>query len=193
MIRFNTTLTQQFSGNKRLSEVRNLQAKLFDTRRKTIQDELSMIQETLDGLVGQTDNLNKIKGYRDHQFSLINRELGAIRALSEKNYYPKAQLLVLEREAAEISGSVSEDILNIAKLKSQQNELKIKAYQVRHQYLREVESELTENQKKWQCWRMNWYQRVMSWITPRSAHRLTVLCWMLKSVPWAASFSLENI
>lgn len=69
MIRFNTTLTQQFSGNKRLSEVRNLQAKLFDTRRKTIQDELSMIQETLDGLVGQTDNLNKIKGYRDHQFS----------------------------------------------------------------------------------------------------------------------------
>lgn len=107
-----------------------------------------MIQETLDGLVGQTDNLNKIKGYRDHQFSLINRELGAIRALSEKNYYPKAQLLVLEREAAEISGSVSEDILNIAKLKSQQNELKIKAYQVRHQYLREVESELTENQKE---------------------------------------------
>lgn len=146
-IGFNTTLTQQFSGNKRLAEVRNLQAKLFDTRRKTIQDELSMIQETLDGLVGQTDNLYKIKGYRDRQFNLINRELGAIRALSEKNYYPKAQLLVLEREAAEISSSVSEDILNIAKLKSQQNELKIKAYQVRHQYLREVESELTENQK----------------------------------------------
>uniref|UniRef100_UPI0022E23C5D HlyD family efflux transporter periplasmic adaptor subunit n=1 Tax=Citrobacter portucalensis TaxID=1639133 RepID=UPI0022E23C5D len=43
---------------------------------------------------------------------------------------------------------LSEDILNIAKLKSQQNELKIKAYQVRHQYLREVESELTENQKE---------------------------------------------
>ncbi|RPH24763.1 HlyD family type I secretion periplasmic adaptor subunit [Buttiauxella warmboldiae] len=147
-IAFDRTLTQQFADNKRLAEVRNLQAKLFDTRRRTIQDELSMIQETLDGLVGQTENLNKIKGYHDRQFSLINRELGAIRALSEKNYYPKAQLLVLEREAAEISGSVSEDILNIAKLKSQQNELKIKAYQVRHQYLREVESELTEKQKE---------------------------------------------
>lgn len=147
-IAFDTTLTQQFANNKRLAEVRNLQEKLFDTRRKTIQDELSMIQETLDGLVGQTDNLNKIKGFRDHQFTLISRELGAIRALSEKNYYPKAQLLVLEREAAEISSSVSEDILNIAKLKSQQNELKIKAYQVRHQYLREVESELSEKQKE---------------------------------------------
>lgn len=147
-IAFDNTLTQQFADNKRLIEVRNLQEKLFDTRRKNIQDELSMIQETLDGLIEQTNNLNKIKGYRDHQFSLINRELGAIRALSEKNYYPKAQLLVLEREAAEISGSVSEDILNIAKLKSQQNELKIKAYQVRHQYLREVESELTEKQKE---------------------------------------------
>jgi protease secretion system membrane fusion protein len=147
-IAFDNKLTQQFADNKRLIEVRNLQEKLFDTRRKNIQDELSMIQETLDGLIEQTNNLNKIKGYRDHQFSLINRELGAIRALSEKNYYPKAQLLVLEREAAEISGSVSEDILNIAKLKSQQNELKIKAYQVRHQYLREVESELTEKQKE---------------------------------------------
>ncbi|WP_237932800.1 HlyD family type I secretion periplasmic adaptor subunit, partial [Buttiauxella sp. S19-1] len=147
-IAFDKVLTQQFSTNKRLIEVRNLQEKLFDTRRKNIQDEVSMIQETLVGLVEQTDNLNKIKSYRDHQSNLINRELGAIRALSEKNYYPKAQLLVLEREAAEISGSVSEDILNIARLKSQQNELKIKAYQVRHQYLREVESELTEKQKE---------------------------------------------
>ncbi|WMY76548.1 HlyD family type I secretion periplasmic adaptor subunit [Buttiauxella selenatireducens] len=147
-IAFDNTLTEKFADNKRLAEVRNLQAKLFDTRKKTIEDELSMIQETLDGLLGQTENLNRIKGYRDHQFNLITRELSAIRALSEKNYYPKAQLLVLEREAAEISGSVSEDILNIAKLKSQQNELKIKAYQVRHQYLREVESELTEKQKE---------------------------------------------
>jgi protease secretion system membrane fusion protein len=147
-ISFDTTLTEKFPGNKRLIDVRHLQSKLFDTRRQNIQDEISMINETLDGLVGQTDNLNRVKGYRDHQFSLITRELAAIRSLSDKNYYPKAQLLVLEREAAEISGSVSEDILNIAKLKSQQNELKIKAYQVRHQYLREVESELTENQKE---------------------------------------------
>ncbi|MCS3601905.1 protease secretion system membrane fusion protein [Buttiauxella sp. BIGb0471] len=147
-IAFDASLTKQFADNKRLADARNLQEKLFDTRRKTIQDELSMIQETLDGLVGQTENLNKIKGFRDHQFTLISRELGAIRALSEKNYYPKAQLLVLEREAAEISSSVSEDILNIAKLKSQQNELKIKAYQVRHQYLREVESELSDKQKE---------------------------------------------
>jgi len=146
-IAFSDALTQHFAGNKRLTEVRRLQEKLFETRKKTIQDELSMIQETLDGLAGQTENLNKIKGYSEHQFILINRELGTLRSLSAKNYYPKAQLLVLEREAAEISSSVSEDILNIAKLKSQQNELKIKAYQVQHQFIREVESELTVNQK----------------------------------------------
>ncbi|WP_347113830.1 HlyD family type I secretion periplasmic adaptor subunit [Leclercia sp. S52] len=147
-ITFSDTLLKNFAGNKRLAESQQLQAKLFETRRKNIQDELSMIEESLDGLVGQTENLNKIKGYREHQFTLINRELGAIRALSEKNYYPKAQLMVLEREAAEISSTVSEDILNIAKLKSQQNELRIKAYQVQHQYQREVESELTDKQKE---------------------------------------------
>ncbi len=147
-ITFSETLLKNFANNKRLAESQQLQAKLFETRRKNIQDELSMIDESLDGLVGQTENLNKIKGYREHQFTLINRELGAIRALSEKNYYPKAQLMVLEREAAEISSTVSEDILNIAKLKSQQNELRIKAYQVQHQYQREVESELTDKQKE---------------------------------------------
>lgn len=145
---YSEELISQFSSNKRLVEVRQLQEKLFETRRKNIQDELSMIQETLDGLTGQTENLTKIKGFREHQFTLISRELGAIRALSEKNYYPKAQLLVLEREAAEISSNVSEDILNIAKLKSQQNEMKIKAYQVQHQFLQEVESELTLKQKE---------------------------------------------
>lgn len=147
-ITFSDSLLKNFAGNKRLAESQQLQAKLFETRRKNIQDELSMIEESLDGLVGQTENLNKIRGYREHQFTLINRELGAIRALSEKNYYPKAQLMVLEREAAEISSTVSEDILNIAKLKSQQNELRIKAYQVQHQYQREVESELTDKQKE---------------------------------------------
>lgn len=147
-ITFSETLLKNFANNKRLAESQQLQAKLFETRRKNIQDELSMIGESLDGLVGQIENLNKIKGYREHQFTLINRELGAIRALSEKNYYPKAQLMVLEREAAEISSTVSEDILNIAKLKSQQNELRIKAYQVQHQYQREVESELTDKQKE---------------------------------------------
>lgn len=76
-----------------------------------------MIEGTLDSLVENTDNLNKIKSYRDRQFNLINRELGAIRTLSEKNYYPKAQLLALEYEVIEISGSVSENILNIARLK----------------------------------------------------------------------------
>ena len=147
-VEFSEALEKDYANNKRLAEVRHLQQKLFDTRRKAMQDELSMIQESLDGLVGQTENLYKIKGYRDRQFTLITRELGAIRALSEKNYYPKAQLMVLEREAAEISSNVSEDILNIAKLKSQQNELKIKAYQVHHQYLRDVESELTQKQKE---------------------------------------------
>lgn len=142
------SLTQQFSGSKRLGEARQLQARLFETRRKTVQDEVAMLEENLEGLVGQINNLNKVKGFRDHQFSLISRELGAIRSLSEKNYYPKAQMLVLEREAAEISGSISEDILNIAKLKSQQNEIKIKLYQVRHEYLQEVESELTSKQKE---------------------------------------------
>ncbi|KAA1050860.1 HlyD family type I secretion periplasmic adaptor subunit [Pseudocitrobacter sp. 73] len=142
------SLTQQFSGSKRLVEARQLQARLFETRRKTVQDEVAMLEENLEGLIGQINNLNKVKGFRDHQFSLISRELGAIRSLSEKNYYPKAQMLVLEREAAEISGSISEDILNIAKLKSQQNEIKIKLYQVRHEYVQEVESELTSKQKE---------------------------------------------
>ncbi|BBQ83035.1 MULTISPECIES: HlyD family type I secretion periplasmic adaptor subunit [Enterobacteriaceae] len=147
-ITFSPSLLKHFAGNKRLLESQQLQAKLFLTRRKNVQDEISMIEETLDGLAGQTENLNKIKGYRERQFTLINKELGAVRALSEKNYYPKAQLMVLEREAAEISSTVSEDILNIAKLKSQQNEMRIKAYQVQHQYLREVESELMLKQKE---------------------------------------------
>lgn len=142
------SLTQQFSGSKRLVEARQLQARLFETRRKTVQDEVAMLEENLEGLIGQINNLKKVKGFRDHQFSLISRELGAIRSLSEKNYYPKAQMLVLEREAAEISGSISEDILNIAKLKSQQNEIKIKLFQVRHEYVQEVESELTSKQKE---------------------------------------------
>lgn len=82
------SLTQQFSESKRLVEARQLQARLFETRRKTVQDEVAMLEENLEGLIGQINNLNKVKGFRDHQFSLISRELGAIRSLSEKNYYP---------------------------------------------------------------------------------------------------------
>ncbi|MNF40270.1 Type I secretion system membrane fusion protein PrsE [compost metagenome] len=145
---FSEKLTKAFSHNQRLKEVMTLQAELFETRRNAVQGEIAMLDESLNGVEQQIGSLSKVRSFRERQLTLINKELGAARSLNAKKYYPTAQLLGVEREAAELSGKLSEDILEIGKLKSQHNELKLKRYQLHHEYIRDVESELTRQQKE---------------------------------------------
>lgn len=144
---FSNELTKIYGNNSRLKDVMALQKKLFHTRKQAIQGQLAMIDESILGLSSQINSLTKIQQSRQQQLELMSKELNAVRVLSDKNYYPKAQMLSLEREAAELTGKLSEDILNIGKYRSEYNEFKLKRHQLHHEYIRDVESELTRQQK----------------------------------------------
>lgn len=145
---FSEKLTHTYSQNPRLAEVMALQEKLFTTRIQAVNGELAMLDESVAGLNNQIESLVEIKLSRQRQLDLINQELAAVKTLHAKKYYPKAQMLSLEREVSELSAKLSEDILNIAKLTSQSNELKLKRHQYQHEYIKEVESDLTRQQKE---------------------------------------------
>lgn len=147
-VMFSDKITESYKTNHRLHDVLSLQKKLFATRSQAVNGELAMLDETILGLQNQITQLTDIKASRTRQLALIDKELQAVRKLSEKNYYPKAQMLSLEREVAELSGKLSEDILNVGRLNSQINELKLKKFQQHHEYIQEVESELTNQQKE---------------------------------------------
>ncbi|MGL5040996.1 MAG: HlyD family type I secretion periplasmic adaptor subunit [Aeromonas sp.] len=147
-INFSENLTRRYSSNPRLVDIMALQNKLFKARQQAVNGELAMLDASVVGVNNQIENLVKIKVAREHQLSLINQELLAVKTLNEKKYYPRAQMLSLERNVSELSGKLSEDIFNIAKLASQSNELQLKRHQFLYQYTKEVESELTQQQKE---------------------------------------------
>ncbi|MFC5708251.1 HlyD family type I secretion periplasmic adaptor subunit [Aeromonas eucrenophila] len=147
-VQFDPKTIARFKDNPRLADAINLQQKVFAARRNANAGEASILQETLQGALAQSSGLSQVQYSRKRQLMLIERELDAIRRLSKNNYYPKMQLLTLERESADISGKLAEDIVNIGRIYSQINEIKLQLLQRANEFKRDVVTELTAQQKE---------------------------------------------
>lgn len=145
---FDPKLSASYQGNPRLADAINLQQKVFTARRNANMGKSLILQETLQGALAKNSSLSQVQSARNRQLALIGIELAAIRKLSNNNYYPRTQLLTLERESADISGKLAEDSMNIGHIHSQINELKLQLLQNAHEFKREVVTELTAQQKE---------------------------------------------
>ncbi|MGL5948564.1 MAG: HlyD family type I secretion periplasmic adaptor subunit [Aeromonas sp.] len=147
-IKFDQRLDKRFAHNPRLAEVRAAQVNLFATRRLAYQSSLALTQENIAGLNKQINDISNIIKHHTHQLALVSTELRSAKSLSDQNFYPKVQLLKLEQQQAELSGTLSEDALNLAKLNSALGESKIKLTQISHEYRRDIDDQLASQQKE---------------------------------------------
>lgn len=124
------------------------QKEVFYSRRNALKSELSAIGENINGLMSQTKGLQASRDNKLQQLKLINEQLGGIRELEKEGYVAHNRLLELEQSAAQINATISEDIGNIARAKSQIAELKLDQLKRRQEYKKEVRELLSEAQKQ---------------------------------------------
>ncbi|MNO52650.1 Type I secretion system membrane fusion protein PrsE [compost metagenome] len=138
----------RYKGDPRLDEAMELQQRLLDTRRAALAGELSILEETQAAAEIQVKGLQQVYGARATQARFLQEQLSGTRTLAAEGYIPRNRMLELERSAAELSAGQAENINNIARVRSQVTELKLRILQRRHDYLKEVESQLTEVRKE---------------------------------------------
>ncbi|WP_085718701.1 HlyD family type I secretion periplasmic adaptor subunit [Pseudomonas sp. B28(2017)] len=148
VVNFDPDLLQRFKGDHRLEAAMDLQQRLLDTRRAGLAGEISILQENLAASAVQLKGLQQVYSARASQISFLNQELQGTRVLTAEGYVPRNRLLELERNNAELSAGQAENLNNIARVRSQTTEIKLRILQRQHDYLKEVESQLTETAKE---------------------------------------------
>lgn len=148
VVNFDPDLLTRFKDDHRLEAAMDLQQRLLDTRRAGLAGEISILQENLAASAVQLKGLQQVYSARASQISFLNQELQGTRVLTAEGYVPRNRLLELERNNAELSAGQAENLNNIARVRSQTTEIKLRILQRQHDYLKEVESQLTETAKE---------------------------------------------
>lgn len=148
LVTFDPALLERFGDDPRLVAAMDLQQRLLDTRRAGLAGEISILEENLAASAVQLKGLQQVYGARASQINFLNQELQGTRLLTAEGYVPRNRLLELERSNADLSAGQAENLNNIARARSQTTEIKLRILQRQHDYLKEVESQLTDTAKE---------------------------------------------
>ena len=148
VVNYDPELLKRFGNDHRLVAAMDLQQRLLDTRRAGLAGEISILQENLAASAVQLKGLQQVYGSRASQINFLNQELKGTRVLAADGYVPRNRLLELERSNADLSAGQAENLNNIARVRSQTTEIKLRILQRQHDYLKEVESQLTDTAKE---------------------------------------------
>ena len=147
-VTFDPELLKRFGNDHRLVAAMDLQQRLLDTRRAGLAGEIGILEENLTASSVQLKGLQQVYGARASQINFLNQELQGTRVLAAEGYVPRTRLLELERSNADLSAGQAENLNNIARARSQSTEIKLRILQRQHDYLKEVESQLTDTAKE---------------------------------------------
>lgn len=148
VVNYDPELLKRFGNDHRLVAAMNLQQRLLDTRRAGLAGEISILQENLAASAVQLKGLQQVYGARASQINFLDQELKGTRVLAAEGYVPRNRLLELERSNADLSAGQAENLNNIARIRSQTTEIKLRILQRQHDYQKEVESQLTDTAKE---------------------------------------------
>ena len=136
---------------RHLPEIANLiktQQELFNAKRGSFENEIYILRENIVGQEEYIKGLEELQSSRSKQMELLTGEMNSLREMAQQGYYPRTKIIEMERMWAELSGKRSEDLGNIARTKKTVNEYKITIVRREQEYLKEMETQLGEIQKK---------------------------------------------
>lgn len=147
-VQFDPELLQRFAGDSRLDASTTLQQRLFNTRRRALTGEGEILRENIRGAEEQLKGLRQVQYSRSAQIKLLNQELDGVRSLAAEGYVTRNRMLELERNAAELSASLAQNIAEIGRTRNQIAEIKLRILQLEQDFQKEVQSQLSEAQKE---------------------------------------------
>ena len=124
------------------------QQRLFQEREKTLDGQVSVLQQRIEQLKKQIGGATVQQQAQDEQLRLIQDELSSAKSLYEKGYVPKTRILELERAAAALGGQSG--AFGSSKASTQQaiGEAQLQILQLRKERLAEVSQNLSDAQDK---------------------------------------------
>lgn len=142
---------KEIASMRHLPEIADLiktQQELFHVRKGSFENEINILRENIIGQKEYIKGLDELQASRAKQMELLTGEMNSLRGMAEQGYYPRTKIIEMERMWAELSGKRSEDLGNIARARKAVSEYEIRIVRLEQEFLKEVEAQLGEVQKK---------------------------------------------
>lgn len=117
---------------------------LFLSRRKSLEAEISAVEESIRGQAASITGYNGLLEARRAQLGFLKEESVGLRDLVEEGYAPKNDLLALERSKAEAMGSIADLQGNIERAQRATAEMRLKITQRQQDFHKEVDTQLAD-------------------------------------------------
>lgn len=131
----------------RSQQIQAAQQQLFVSRRAAIQQEIAAMQAAIIGANAQWHGAQAQLTSNQTQYHIINQQLQGLRPLALEGYIARNRLLDVERQAAQLAGSIAQERNNMVQIHQQVIELEEKIQQRRNEYQKDVRTQLTELQR----------------------------------------------
>ena len=125
-----------------------IQIDQFNNRRKSLQGQISVLQQREEQARQQINGIPGRGCPSDRQLALTNDELNGTVELYQKGYAPKTKVLALQRQAAQLAGQKGDYLANIARAKDQIAEAEMQIAQLQKDRDTEVSDQLRDMQSR---------------------------------------------
>jgi len=138
----------KFKDEPEIKRVIMAQEEFFRARRAKLDTDRRIIMESLSGFKHYAEQLSQQKLSYEKQLEIIKGQLQSLKSLSEEGYYPRNRFLDLERAAEDLRGKISETSANQLRAQATVQEYMMRMSAIERDYLRDVEAELADIEKK---------------------------------------------
>jgi protease secretion system membrane fusion protein len=134
-------------SDARAANAMALQSELFVTRRRSLDNDLNVLRESIRGLEAQLQGIEESSRARREQARLLGEEIERQRDLVKDGFLARNRLSEQERALAAVMGAIAEDAGNLGRTRQQIAELRARMLSREQDFRKEVESQLTEVQR----------------------------------------------
>ena len=138
----------QRSNDPDVAQVLAAERRLFDLRRAARAGQRAQLRERIEQLGKETSGFSSQQISKEKEVTLIERELGGVRDLFQKNLVPITRVTALERDATRLDGERGQLVASIAQAKGKVAELNLQIIQVDEDASSEVAKEMREVEGK---------------------------------------------
>lgn len=128
----------------KLAEILARQQDRFDERRKTLQNQVDILEARISQLESQKEGKVKLEDSKAEQLQLLKDEIEGLRSLTAKGYFPLNKLRASERELARMEGELGHDGAATSQLDKEIGETRLQIIQARQKAKDEAVAELAK-------------------------------------------------
>lgn len=131
----------------RVSEAKLLQTQFFKSRLEDQRGQQDILKEQVAGLEAQAEGIRQLLKARQSQLELLAQEAKNNRELAEEGYVPRSRANELARNVSELIGNIAASNADLAKTRTAIASTKLQLIQLRTNYLKDIDSQLSDAQK----------------------------------------------